>query len=35
MAPIKFEEDIRDKLEKRQLKPSSNAWKKLSDRLDE
>ncbi|NRD21666.1 hypothetical protein HNV10_00330 [Winogradskyella litoriviva] len=35
MAPIKFEENIKDKLERRTLSPSSNAWSKLSDRLDE
>ncbi|WP_298495766.1 hypothetical protein [uncultured Algibacter sp.] len=34
MAPIKFENDIRDKLEERRLQPSTNAWSKLSDRLD-
>ncbi len=34
MAPIKFEEDIKDKIEQRQLQPSSNAWSKLSERLD-
>lgn len=35
MAPIKFEEDIREKLENRSVKPSENAWSKLSNRLDE
>ena len=35
MAPIKFEEKIKDKLEKRSLSPSSDSWSKLSDRLDE
>lgn len=34
MAPIKFEEDIRERLEKRQFQPSVDAWKKLSNRLD-
>ncbi|EDP72293.1 hypothetical protein FBALC1_14367 [Flavobacteriales bacterium ALC-1] len=34
MAPIKFEENIKDKLEKRSLSPSSDGWSKLSDRLD-
>jgi len=34
MAPIKFEEDIRERLEKRQLQPSTDAWQTLSDRLD-
>ncbi len=35
MAPIKFEENIKDKLDKRTLKPSSNAWDRLSERLDD
>jgi len=34
MAPIKFEENIKDKLEKRTIEPSDNAWSKLSERLD-
>jgi hypothetical protein len=34
MAPIKFEEKLKDKLEKRTLSPSSDGWSKLSDRLD-
>ena len=34
MAPIKFEEDIRDRLEKRQVQPSADAWQTLSNRLD-
>jgi len=34
MAPIKFEEQIKDKLEKRNLSPSKDSWSKLSDRLD-
>ncbi|MFD1063065.1 hypothetical protein ACFQ1Q_07385 [Winogradskyella litorisediminis] len=34
MAPIKFEEQIKDKLEKRTVTPSSEAWSKLSQRLD-
>jgi len=34
MAPIKFEEQLKDKLEKRTLTPSSDSWSKLSDRLD-
>jgi len=34
MAPIKFEENIKDKLEKRTLQPSSNAWNQLSEKLD-
>lgn len=35
MAPIKFEEQLKEKLEKRSLQPSKDAWNKLSDRLDE
>ncbi len=34
MAPIKFEEDMREKLEKRTIEPSSNAWGKLSQQLE-
>ncbi|MEH6535395.1 MAG: hypothetical protein V7719_03305 [Psychroserpens sp.] len=34
MAPIKFDDTIKDKLEKRSLQPSSDAWNTLSDRLD-
>ncbi|MFC0602985.1 hypothetical protein [Winogradskyella pulchriflava] len=34
MAPIKFEEQLKDKLEKRTLSPSADGWAKLSDRLD-
>ena len=34
MAPIKFEEQLKDKLEKRTLSPSSEGWSKLSERLD-
>jgi hypothetical protein len=34
MAPIKFEEQLKDKLEKRTLSPSSESWAKLSQRLD-
>ena len=34
MAPIKFEENIKDKLENRTLSPSADAWSKLSERLD-
>ncbi|MDO5979643.1 hypothetical protein [Flavivirga spongiicola] len=33
MAPIKFEKNIKDKLDKRRLQPSDNAWGKLSERL--
>ncbi|NRD19391.1 hypothetical protein HNV08_04975 [Winogradskyella eckloniae] len=35
MAPIKFEENVKDKLEKRTLSPSQDGWSKLSNRLDE
>lgn len=35
MAPIKFEEQIKDKLEQRSLEPSIDAWSKLSLRLDD
>ncbi|WP_250434827.1 MSCRAMM family adhesin SdrC [Hanstruepera flava] len=34
MAPVKFEEHIKDKLEQRAIKPSETAWNKLADRLD-
>ncbi|MCA0133302.1 hypothetical protein [Winogradskyella alexanderae] len=34
MAPIKFEEQLKEKLEKRTLSPSAEGWAKLSDRLD-
>lgn len=34
MAPIKFEEQLKDKLEKRSLQPSPESWAKLSERLD-
>ncbi|WP_298755099.1 hypothetical protein [uncultured Psychroserpens sp.] len=34
MAPIKFEENIKDKLEKRSIQPSTDAWNKLSNQLD-
>ncbi|SHH01446.1 hypothetical protein [Winogradskyella jejuensis] len=34
MAPIKFEEQIKDKLEQRTLTPSAEAWSKLSQQLD-
>ncbi|MFK7781013.1 hypothetical protein [Psychroserpens sp.] len=34
MAPIKFEEKLKDKLENRTLQPSSDAWNTLADRLD-
>lgn len=34
MAPIKFEDDFKDKLEKRTIAPSKGAWDKLSERLE-
>ncbi|MDO5972275.1 hypothetical protein Q4Q35_20950 [Flavivirga aquimarina] len=34
MAPVKFEEDIKEKLEKRTMQPSNDAWNKLSERLE-
>lgn len=34
MAPIKFEEQLKSKLEKRSLSPSADSWSKLSERLD-
>ncbi len=34
MAPIRFEEQLKDKLEKRSLQPSADGWAKLSKRLD-
>ena len=34
MAPIKFENKLKDKLENRSIKPSPDAWSTLSDRLD-
>lgn len=34
MAPINFKNNIKDKLDKRTLKPSVDAWDKLSERLD-
>ena len=35
MAPIKFEENIREKLEAREMQPSHSAWNKLSAQLDD
>lgn len=35
MAAYKLEDNIREKLEERELKPSDNAWDKLELRLDE
>ena len=34
MAPIKFEEQLKEKLEERQLKPSEDSWDKLNSQLD-
>ncbi len=34
MVPIKFEENIREKLQERELQPSKEAWIKLSDTLE-
>ena len=34
MAPYKLEDNIREKLEARELKPSANAWEKLESKLD-
>lgn len=33
MAPYKLEDNIREKLEAREMKPSANAWKKLESKL--
>ena len=35
MAPLKFEEHIKEKLEQRKLQPSADAWQKLNDQLDD
>lgn len=34
MAPIKFENEIKDKLNTREIKPVGNAWKQISSRLE-
>lgn len=34
MAPIKFEDSIKEKLEKRMLEPSTEAWNRLSEKLE-
>ncbi len=34
MAPIKYEEQMKDKLEKRRLQPSPKSWETLANRLD-
>ncbi len=35
MAPNKFEKHIKKELQEREIQPSANAWKTLSERLDE
>ncbi len=35
MAPIEFEENIREKLQERELQPSADAWSQLESRLGE
>ena len=35
MAPIKFEEQIKEKLEARRIEPSLEAWSKLSEQLED
>ena len=35
MAPIKFEEHLKEKLEKRTIQPSDEAWNALANRLDQ
>ncbi|MEC8682283.1 MAG: hypothetical protein VXX80_01225, partial [Bacteroidota bacterium] len=35
MAPIKFEDNIRARLEHREIKPSAEAWQKLEASLDQ
>jgi hypothetical protein len=34
MAPLKYEDKMRNKLESRSIEPSNNSWEKLSKRLD-
>jgi len=34
MAPIKLEEQIKQKLEAREIKPSQDSWNRLNDKLD-
>jgi len=34
MEPYKFEQDIKNKLEKRSIQPLNNSWQKLSDSLE-
>ncbi|TBW27482.1 hypothetical protein [Gramella sp. KN1008] len=35
MAPLKFEDHVKEQLEKREIRPSAESWNKLSARLDE
>jgi len=35
MAPIKFEEHVKEKLDEREIQPSAASWNKLSSRLDD
>ncbi|MDX1544236.1 MAG: hypothetical protein R3214_09845 [Christiangramia sp.] len=35
MAPIKFEEHVKEQLERREMQPSAGSWEKLSSRLEE
>ena len=34
MAPIEFEKQIKERLEARKIKPSKNAWNRISDQLE-
>ena len=34
MEPYKFEENIKEKLEKRTINPTKNSWDKLANSLD-
>ena len=34
MAPVEFEKHIKEKMEERRIEPSSNAWDKISARID-
>ena len=34
MAPIKFEEHIKEKLDKREIKPSVRAWESIASSID-
>ena len=34
MAPIKFEDNLKEKLEQRTLQPSKNAWEKLNSQIE-